>query len=84
MITEGLAETGRHQSGITGFGHQVFQAAEQFIAAGRLGVQTDPDATAQRDQFFPAQFFGESGIPGEEDTEQALGIEGSRPSGYWV
>ena len=75
MITEGLAEACRHQSGVIGFGHQVFQAAEQFIAAGRLGVQTDPDATTQRDQFFPAQFFGEPGIPGEDDTEQALGIE---------
>ncbi|MCL4527741.1 MAG: hypothetical protein M1492_15115 [Gammaproteobacteria bacterium] len=32
-ITEGLAETCRHQSGVTGFGHQVFQAAEQFIIA---------------------------------------------------
>ncbi|CDQ09482.1 hypothetical protein AFERRI_30128 [Acidithiobacillus ferrivorans] len=38
-------------------------------------MQTDPDATTQRDQFFPAQFFGEPGIPGEDDTEQALGIE---------
>ena len=75
MITEGLAESCRHQSGVTGFGHQVFQAAEKFTAAGRLGVQTDPDATTQRDQFFPAQFFGEPGISGEEDTEQALGIE---------
>lgn len=75
MITEGLTESCRHESGVTGFGHQMFQAAEKFIAAGRLGVQTGPDATAQRDQFFPAQFFGAPGIPGEDDTEQALGIE---------
>jgi hypothetical protein len=75
VVGEGGLELGGHERWVTGGVEQVIETGEQFVARGVVEDQAPADATAEGEQLGSAEALGQTGVAGEDDAEQLLGIE---------
>lgn len=72
MVTQGVAQRQRHQTGIAILLQRMIQASQQTIARGKLRGQPGADMAAQRNQNLLAELLCLVPIPGQHNTQQGL------------